>query len=501
MADEPLFQDRESFEAWLKDKPQEWARVLAGRSALRVFPLLAQEWRSGGRGLERKQGLTLLSARANCVSRLARTWPSRKTRSAAAAAAAFAADADAAASVTSVTSEGTAYIAYDASAADAIWKSLGDDAARLSAGDASASLESAPLWPSGEADWFEREWRNLRQALEADGEHWTLWIDWYRRAIRGSRSIFGLDPEGDKAVAERLVAVKENFWEQPAEAVNRQIAAWIEEERKKAILKHRGRVSDLASPQPVATPQGKLDARPNAEFDKPEVTADLEELPQRQLALIRQIIAILQPAGAGNRFGPTGVMGALEEYRDELAANGVQPNLGLLRDAVEILRFEMEKPNARQEWLGEVEAQMTRFLRNAQDIFDHYPLDKEREAEFAQYTVDGSKVLDPAFMNAMEEATLIARAAKETGVATDEYLRVVEKRLETAKVAATLPAEKAKDSGLVRRLWLNTAGFADKSVQVAEKLDKFTKSGPGKALIDGMKRLGDFLWDGIGGWF
>lgn len=91
------------------------------------------------------------------------------------------------------------------------------------------------MWPAGEPDWFGREWRSLRQRLEADGDHWTLWIDWYRRAIRGSRSIFGLAPEGDKAVADRLVAVKEEFWRQPAETVNRQIAAWIDEERKKAI--------------------------------------------------------------------------------------------------------------------------------------------------------------------------------------------------------------------------------------------------------------------------
>jgi hypothetical protein len=67
MADEPLFRDRENFEAWLRDKPPEWATVLAGRAALRVLPLLARAWPD----LRQKQRLTLFTLRANLVSRVA----------------------------------------------------------------------------------------------------------------------------------------------------------------------------------------------------------------------------------------------------------------------------------------------------------------------------------------------------------------------------------------------------------------------------------------------
>lgn len=61
MADDISIASRDEFEDWLRDKPPDWARVIALRSALRVFTLVftVLDVSDTDLGHGRKQGLIL----------------------------------------------------------------------------------------------------------------------------------------------------------------------------------------------------------------------------------------------------------------------------------------------------------------------------------------------------------------------------------------------------------------------------------------------------------
>ena len=67
--------DEHSLEAWLKDKPQEYACVLAARTALRVAPLLAEALRE--EEAPRRGAIVLPSFRALASANFVSAWPER----------------------------------------------------------------------------------------------------------------------------------------------------------------------------------------------------------------------------------------------------------------------------------------------------------------------------------------------------------------------------------------------------------------------------------------
>ena len=480
--------DSKELKAWLEDKPQEWSALIALRAALRSAPLIQSQWQAEVT-VRRKQGLTLAVLRANLFSAVVGTGPTAENKNAdAAAAAAAAAAADAAAAAAA---DAAAAAAADADAA-AVWNSISQDLQILE-DDGLEALQAAPIWHDGEPNWFSKSWTGLKQSLLADSPNWQVWIDFLQRRFLGKRSLFGLASDSEKEIIDAIVKEGEAFWDRDAHVVNADLEARIEEKRKRDL--QRARLAALASPQPVITPEQQLDAHPNPDYDKPGDISEIVDLPARLLNLCNQAIDILG-SGGNNRAGAA-ASGMIKSYRDEIASNGFQPSLGLLDDNIDLLKLEIAKPYAREEWYGEVEGQLNMLFDRHEEFKAAYPFDKEREEEYENYQVDGSFVLDPDFVKRAEEVAYLARKAHEAGMTTEAFAALVEKRVQDAKIASTIPEDQAKDSKLAKREALNNAGFMDKTVELAEKTDKIAKSESGKALIGAASAFGKFLWKWI----
>lgn len=258
----PEIDSPEALEAWLADKPADWAQVIAVRAALRVFPLVFQVHEDPDQGFDAdlKLNLILQVFRASFISRLALIYPRSEIRTAvsaaakaaaataanyasaipfarAAAAAASAARAStrtsagavviapAASSVRAATSASAAAVRAHAGADadDAInWRAVSEDCLRLLAEHgASNSLLDQPLWLSDVRErasyranfppWIRQPFDRFAARDEVKSGPWGLIVDWYRAILPNSlnaepRSLFG--ETADIAIATQ----PDEFW-------------------------------------------------------------------------------------------------------------------------------------------------------------------------------------------------------------------------------------------------------------------------------------------------
>lgn len=129
-------------------------------------------------------------------------------------------------------------------------------------------------------------------------------------------------------------------------------------------------MAKVASPAPELASDGRLDVGPNPIYDEASATEDLPTLPIRQRATIRGIVSGLP--GNAPRYLKT----SLEIYDEELKVRGLQPILGLLKDAFEIIKATLEDPNARREWLEPgLQKAFQVLAENHQTLVNHFPLD------------------------------------------------------------------------------------------------------------------------------
>jgi len=207
----------ESFEAWLQDKPNEWAQVLAARIALRVAPLA--------------ESLTLLTFRANFISSAPSKYPTDDMRRAALAAAdaalaaaraalaadaatnaANAAHAAARAAYAAAYTADAAHAAADAALAAAYTADVAHAAADAAVA-AAVAADAATIWGAIRADcaWLEfndnrypddsfpsYSLGNKHKTLAAELSRHSLWVD-------------GFDERGKTKAADMPEYILENF--------------------------------------------------------------------------------------------------------------------------------------------------------------------------------------------------------------------------------------------------------------------------------------------------
>ncbi len=263
----------EELEAWLKDKPADWAQVIAARGALRVLPYpiikdIYDEWIAN---------YLLALIRALVISWASCNFPAHDMRSAARTAA-DAADYVSRSSATSIiyatsaaysvthatyaiveapellpfiasrSSAHAADAAADAAGAAAraaVWANIDHDCNWLTSNGSSASasrrLTREPLWPVGEPEGWAEAWVSATGRLAALNQDYDVWIDWYNRRIEGYTTAFDIpgdsDRTEDKAILARLAdATDEDFWDKGAAHVNTTLQGWIDDARKRVAL-------------------------------------------------------------------------------------------------------------------------------------------------------------------------------------------------------------------------------------------------------------------------
>jgi hypothetical protein len=206
----------------------------------------------------------------------------------------------------------------------------------------------------------------------------------------------------------------------------------------------RTELANVASPAPSITPDGRLDAGPNPTYDVPTVDSDLPTLPIRQRVLIQTIKSDLPPNA------PKHLRASLDNYDDELRAQGVQPILGVLKDMAEIIQACVGATSADREWLEEgMKEAFARFAANHVLFVQHFPLDPKREDLYARTRVNEGEVTGRRISKPFEEVAAASREANEAGLTTDNFLRIVDKMAEFAVVVSTLPPQ-PKSASLTR---------------------------------------------------
>lgn len=274
---------RKELEAWLRDKPPEWAQVIAVRAALRALPV----------GLEGAQRLpdvpddfTCAIFRATFIAWTACNFPARNLRTsavgaktAAKAAAAWADDNDAifvafsacsaeyaAEAVYAINSdapiaaENAAYPNYHelfrkAVELDCQWleKHLVKEMAAQIMSWQSLWLDEAP------SSWL-KLWRKAKAHLLTTNSTFKVWTDWFDRRAEGKRTAFNISKNNERGLNRTILArladaSDEDFWGKGAHHVNTTLQGWIDEARARAAAE-----SPLPEQEDGATAYGLNDA-------------------------------------------------------------------------------------------------------------------------------------------------------------------------------------------------------------------------------------------------
>ncbi len=208
--------------------------------------------------------------------------------------------------------------------------------------------------------------------------------------------------------------------------------ARIQEDVRRRVV--RAELAKVASPTPLLAQDGRLDAGPNAIYDESNGSDDLATLPIRQRAIIKTILSDLP----GN--SPRYLKSSLETYDDELKVRGAQPILGLLKDIFDIIEAAVVDPRAQQEWLElGLQKAFERLAENHLKLVKHFPLDPEREELYARTSVEENEATGSSLSEPFKDVAEAARDANKAGLTTDDFLRVIDKMAEFAKIISTIP--------------------------------------------------------------
>lgn len=270
VADVRITNEKE-LEAWLKDKPREWAVAIAARAALRVLP----RWK-GFRTLKslrkryRPEEVVLSLFRGVAISRLSAfvTYRSMPNAARSAAAAAFgaarsrgAADAyfarfaarSAASAARSATVPARACAAAFSAARSAAmadfqgsgWQAVEADAAALD--KSLPSVITGHLWRKWDGndgspaairssidppEGVTSDWAALKHQL-GFADSWQVWTEWYEDILEG-RSAWGLSHDAGNEIMFTALTWPEEEWSKGPAHVNRRMAELIEAARARA---------------------------------------------------------------------------------------------------------------------------------------------------------------------------------------------------------------------------------------------------------------------------
>lgn len=398
--------DRDSFQAWLEELPEErryeWAVTLATRAALRAFPLWAAamptEW-------ARKGDLTVLPlSRSLLISAVAVKMPTADIKDAAAASsfaayassssssAAYAAyasssSADAASSAyasssssvyASSSSYAAASAAYASSAADAAasddsWAMLRGDILELEQG---VDLGRLRLWPQETPPEIAEAWTTGRTWMEPAPGH-AFWIRWYEAVLAG-RPLTG-DWDSHWQLMHDIALIPDADWGEGKEADAVRVAGII----AKIEDTYSYRVTDTTLSEATTLLHAALgqfgfdeirrlmELLPFAEDLKqlkdPEAVADFVAAMDQQRREIETFLRAVHREGRGLQ-GAGGILTYFEEVLEEVskARQLNQLNVGWIIDCGEILQGYAQNSDTVAE-LGPLNIPFQRTLQNLLD--------------------------------------------------------------------------------------------------------------------------------------
>ncbi len=499
------FKDSDKLGNWLEGKPPEFSVVIASRIALRMVPVLDELFVVTGLGKKPSQ-LLLPIFRAMALPFVAGKFPvegkevadattyatayatahtaAYATAHTAARAAARAADAASAAFVAidaasaARAAVAAARAAFVASAAFAAVDAA--DANLLEGGIAPEMVARRPLWPDKNMGGLEEQWRELKKNLLALNEDWEVWTDWYEDILAG-RNRAGL-PDGLAEELELKIALRDNeWWERGAAAVNKDIKAWTVEaletarggkEQEEHSSQLRSALASVASPDLRLDENGRLDVGPNPRLDVPVLDAEMRNLPEQQSAVVTAILDALP------KNTPPIVGACLLPYGEHLASRGVWPIVGLLQQlysAVETAYLQEEGAL----WGEGLAGLFQDFRDNHDQIMRHFPLSKEREELYSQFTLVEGQATNDAIVKPVVEVAEALTAPR--GLSTDDVVTLLDATVRNARQIAAMQG--AGSAAPKKRFLLSFIGLAERAYNLFGATASIASTPQGTALL------------------
>lgn len=312
-------------------------------------------------------------------------------------------------------------------------------------------------------------------------------------------AIYNADPIGRKR---KLVS----FLLRPAELnrlarqiVYKSLVGLLREERRRAVLDaihHNGavepealrqRLAEIASPDVISTPDQKLDAVPNATFDRAVYDVDLPDLP----TVLRSTVSALLTALPAN--APPVIGAVLEEYRAHLDERGTKPIVGLLVDYAETAQLEFNSTDF-ELWGAGLSHLFKRYFSYHAKFLGHYPLSQERERTFAEAEINEDLASGRDFVGPVTQVADAIDRLAEIGGVTPGYERVVKAQARMAADIDGLPpnvgenAGKGNDVTPKRRFVLMQIGFWERSLAALAGIATLIATSQAQAAVVALRR-------------
>ena len=99
---------------------------------------------------------------------------------------------------------------------------------------------------------------------------------------------------------------------------------------------------------------------------------------------------------------PSGVCQSLESYKNQFIEKGVQPNIELLNNQIELFQLELEGKDADQWKDLAINRAFDKLFSNHSLVQSHFPLDMERQKSYRDSPVNLQKFSDDQFRDNMD---------------------------------------------------------------------------------------------------
>lgn len=349
----------------------------------------------------------------------------------------------------------------------------------------------ATLWGSSHPPAAAQAKRAFETVLLGQDKNSAVWTEWYNNRWEGSKSAFGLEPNGDRFVSLTIAEQHPDFWNRSIAEISSDVANWINDARINSVRQieyFRAEAARLSSPDIVII-DNRLDIAANPIVDE---HAEIQAF-QDALGILRGLLPSLATTLAMTQHRV--VATCAEGYNRHLQSCGDTPILGLLDDWQSAMRSGYEKTDER-EWDPGLASLLMRFFARHAELKRLFPRFQELERLASNVSLDMYGVNGPNVTGPFRAATEAIAELSEQGLASPALVEASQDQLELARDIAFPDASRSDHDRTLRlrRLLVRLVGFAEKIISLSANIATIADSPAARTSLTALRRvLGDIF--------